>query len=379
MEESLLLELAEEHGTPLFVIDHDAIRKNYRRFKSNLPRIQAYYAIKANSQSEIIETLFKEGSSFDVASLTEFLLVYGLISGWRKEKKFDFIWDKIIYANTIKQVETLEKLKQYKPLMTFDNEEELNKIKKYCDTAGLVCRINVPDTGSVVEFSSKFGVDPASAVELMGKARRLGLDVEGISFHVGSQCTNFDNYTAALNITAEILEEVEKKRKLKLVDIGGGFPASYDDSVPGFEKLAGIINSEIDRLFRKGLGIIAEPGRFMVANSAFLVSKIIGKARRKGKLFYYIDDGVYGTFSGAVYDHCQYHFSPLTKRAGNKELCAVVGPTCDGFDKISMSEELPNDLQLGDYLLTENIGAYSIVSATDFNGLPKAKIVHVNR
>jgi ornithine decarboxylase len=164
-----------------------------------------------------------------------------------------------------------------------------------------------------------------------------------------------------------------------LIDIGGGFPVRYDESVPDFEKLAGVINAEIERLFRRELEIIAEPGRWMVANAACLVTRIIGKARRKGKLFYYVDDGVYGTFSGVVFDHCPYHFSPLVEREGATEICAVVGPTCDGFDKISMSEELPGDLELGEYLLTGNIGAYSIVSATDFNGLPRAKLVHVNR
>ena len=379
MDKSLFLELVEEHGTPLFVLDHEVIRENYRRFKSNLRRVQAYYAIKANSEPEVIETLFKEGASFDVASLSEFMLVYELIKGWRKEKKFDFIWDKIIYANTIKQTETLERLKPYKPLITYDNETELEKIKRHCDTAGLVCRLDVPDIGSVVEFSSKFGVDPACAVELIERAFGLGLSVEGISFHVGSQCTNSDNYVGALNIAAQILDEVGKKHRLKLIDIGGGFPVPYDENVPEFEKLAGVINSEIERLFSKDLEIIAEPGRFMVANSAFLITRIIGKARRKGKLFYYIDDGVYGTFSGVVYDHCPYHFSPLIEKGGASEICAVVGPTCDGFDKISMSEELPGDLELGDYLLTGNIGAYSIVSATDFNGLPRAKLVHVNK
>jgi len=379
LEESLLLELVEEHRTPLFVVDHEAIRNNYRKFKSDLPRIQTYYAIKANSAPEIIETLFKENASFDVASLSEFMLVYKLIEGWNKGKKFDFIWDKIIYANTIKQEKALEILKPYKPLMTYDNEVELEKIKQYCDTGGLICRIDVPNTGSMVEFSSKFGVDPASAVNLIEKAFSLGLSVEGISFHVGSQCTNFDNYVKALDITSRILDETEKKHKLRLIDIGGGFPAPYDKNVPEFEKLAGIINSEIDRLFRKDLEIIAEPGRFMVANSAVLITKIIGKARRNGKLFYHIDDGVYGTFSGVVYDHCQYHFSPLIEKESDNEICAVVGPTCDGFDKISMSESLPNNLNLRDCLLTRNIGAYSTVSATDFNGIPRAKIIHINR
>jgi ornithine decarboxylase len=379
MDNIFLLDLAEYNKTPLFVVDHDIIRKNYNRFKQALPRVQAYYAVKANSLDEIIETMFKEGSSFDVASLSEFLKVNNLIKGWDKEKRKNFIWDKIIYVNTIKQIETLQALREYKPLVTFDNETELAKIKEHCNTAGLICRVNVPDTGSMVEFSSKFGVDPGLAPGLIEKAFSYGLSVEGLSFHVGSQCTNFNNYVSALEISAGILNEVEKTYKLRSVDIGGGFPAPYSHDVPRFEELSCIINSEIDRLFKPDIEIYAEPGRFMVADSCVLITKIIGKACRNGKLFYHIDDGVYGTFSGVVYDHCKYDFEPLVESSGEKEVCSVVGPTCDGFDKISETSVLPNDLEHGDYLLTKNIGAYSIVSATDFNGLPRANIVHLNR
>jgi ornithine decarboxylase len=124
--------------------------------------------------------------------------------------------------------------------------------------------------------------------------------------------------------------------------------------------------------------IIAEPGRFMVATAAVLVSEIVGKARRDGKVFYYINDGVYHTFSGVVYDHWIPNFQAF--RPGNTEVCAVVGPTCDSFDKISLSEQLPPDLQIGDCLYTENIGAYSIASSTPFTaaaseglGIPAAE------
>ncbi len=372
-----MLKLAKKHGTPLFIVDHAVIRENYRRFRKNLPRVQAYYAIKANPDMEIIKTLFNIGASFDVASFPEFIKVHSFIEDWPDDKRHFFIYDKIIYANTIKQIDSLQKLKPYKPLVTYDNVDELKKIKKHCDTAGLVLRIKVPDTGSVVEFNSKFGVAPGDAADLIEKAFKTGLVVEGISFHVGSQCTNFDNYISALNIVADIFKEVEKKGyKIKIVDIGGGFPAPYDQKVPEFEHLAKLINTELDRLFDKDIEILAEPGRFMVATAATLVTQIIGKARREGRMFYYINDGVYHTFSGVVFDHCQYHFNSLKK--GKNEICAVVGQTCDGFDKISLAEELPGNLEIGDYLYTKNIGAYSIAHTTSFNGFPPAKVLHIN-
>ena len=372
-----LLKLVEKHGTPLFIIDHEKIRKNYRVFKKNLPKIQAYYAVKANSNQQIIETLFNEGASFDVASYNEFMQVYEYIENFEEKDKEFYIWDKIIFSNTIKDRDTLGKIKKYRPLVTYDNKEEVVKIKEYCKTAGLVLRLKVPDTGSQVEMSSKFGVEPAEAMALIKQAFDLGLVVEGLSFHVGSQCTNFDNYSSALGITAQIFNDCRKKGyNLKIVDIGGGFPVPYDSNVPKFEKLAHVINSEFKRQFPADVEIIAEPGRFMVATTATLVSEIIGKARRDGKTFYHINDGVYHTFSGVVYDHWIPNFHAF--KAGKKEICAVVGPTCDSFDKISLSEHLPDNLKIGDYLYTENIGAYSTASSTKFNGFDGAKIIHVN-
>ena len=184
---ALLQKLAREQGTPIFVIDHEKIRKNYREFKAHLPFVQVYYAVKANSNPEIVKTLFNMGCSFDVASMPEFMIVYENIRDMPEKERQDWIWDNIIYANTIKPIETLEALDVYKPLVTFDNSEELKKIKEHAPHAGLVLRLRVPNTGSMVELSSKFGADPGEAVDLIARAFSLGLVVEGLSFHVGSQ------------------------------------------------------------------------------------------------------------------------------------------------------------------------------------------------
>jgi len=372
-----LSKLVNQHGTPLFILNHSKIRENYRTFKNHLPRVQCYYAVKANSTQQIVETLFKEGSSFDVASYNEFMQVYQYIKHFDTKDKKHFVWDKIIFSNTIKDRTTLQKIKQYKPLVTYDNVAELKKLKDHCDTAGLVVRLKVPDTGSQVEMSSKFGAEPADAQKLIQQAFDMGLTVEGISFHVGSQCTHFDNFTSALAITSEIFNDARKKGyPLNIIDIGGGFPVPYDPQVPEFQQLASLLNSEFKRLFPDDIEILAEPGRFIVATAATLVSEIIGKARRDGKVFYHINDGVYHTFSGVVYDHWIPNFSAFKK--GENEVCAVVGPTCDSFDKITLSAELPGNLEVGDFLLTENIGAYSTASSTKFNGFDGAKIIHTD-
>jgi ornithine decarboxylase len=374
-----LRKLAEKHGTPLFVVDHAVLRRNYAVFRKYLPRVQAYYAVKANPDPAIVKTLFEAGSSFDVASMPEFNIVHEMIKHLPARQRQDWIWDKIIYANPIKVNDALRELDQYKALVTYDNHEEIRKIRKYAPNSGLALRLSVPNTGAMCELSSKCGAASGEAVDLILAADKAGLVVEGLSFHVGSQTTNFENFVQAINLAASIFEEAKGRgyTKMNLLDIGGGFPAPYDETVKPFSELARKINAELNRLFPKDIQILAEPGRFMVATAGTAIAQVIGKARRNGKLCYYIDDGVYNTFSGIIFDHCQYHLKAFKK--GPKEICTVFGPTCDALDVISMSEELPTNLERGDLVYSRNIGAYSVASATHFNGFEPAKIVHINR
>src|SRR2546421_6124611 len=312
--------IARKEGTPVVVIDHDILRKNYAGFKKHLPKVQAYYAVKANAEPAIVRTFYKAGASFDVASLPEFMLVYENIKHLAAKAQQDFIWDKIIYANPTKPKDTLKALDQYKPLVTYDNLAELKKIKLYAPHAGVVLRLRVPNTGSMVELSSKFGCDPGEAVDLVKAALDMGLVVEGLSFHVGSQCTNFENFVQALNIAAAVMKEAKSRgHEIKILDIGGGFPAPYNEHVKPFGALAKKINAEMARLFPKNIEILAEPGRFLVATAAASIATIIGKAVRDGKRCYYIDDSVYHTFSGIIFDHCQYHLKAFRK--GKSEIC----------------------------------------------------------
>jgi ornithine decarboxylase len=378
ISKTLLKSLAEEHGTPLFVIDHEQLRKNLAEFNRWLPRVQPYYAVKANSDPEIVRTLYKAGASFDVASWPEFQLVYENIKDLPAEVRQEFIWDKIIYSHPIKNNETLKALDQYKPLVTYDNYSEIEKCRKYAPHVGMVLRLRVPNTGAMVELSSKFGAEPGEAVDLIEASEKAGLTVEGLSFHVGSQTTNFQNYVQALNMASEIFKEARLRgfSKMNQLDIGGGFPAPYDENVKPLGELAHILNDTISRLFPEDVAILAEPGRYMVATACTSVAEVIGKAHRDGRQCYYINDGLYHTYSGVLFDHCHYPIRPF--KEGPTQLCAVFGHTCDGLDTISQAEELP-DLELGDLVYSENIGAYSHASSTSFNGFPPAKVVHLNR
>ncbi|HMF30437.1 MAG TPA: type III PLP-dependent enzyme [Candidatus Lokiarchaeia archaeon] len=369
--------LASEHGTPLIIIDHAKIRDNWETFRAQFPRIQPFYSIKANPEPEIVRTLFDLGANFDVASGPEFQLLLNVIGN--DPDLGDFLSNHVIMANTIKSVETLELVDPYNLLMTYDNPEELKKIAEHCPHARLVLRIVVPNKRSIVELSSKFGAMPKNAPNLIQEALDIGLPVEGLSYHVGSQCNNLENFTRAASLAANIFNRVEAKNlncELKVLDIGGGYPAPYDANSLPVTTLATALNPLLDKLFPPSVKIIAEPGRYMVATAATSVSKIIGKAVRKGLMFYYIDDGVYNTFSGKIYDHQTFTFHAF--RDGSNLPSAVVGPTCDALDKISLNESLP-DLSVGERLYSENVGAYTNCSASTFNGFPLAKIVHINQ
>jgi ornithine decarboxylase len=310
--------------------------------------------------------------------MAEFRTVHHCIETMPDAERQAFIWDKIIYANPIKDERTLIELDPYKPLVTYDNWDEIQKVRRFAPHAGLVLRLKVPNTGAMVELSSKFGANPGEAVDLIDAAHDADLVVEGLSFHVGSQTTNFANYVQALQIAAGVFNEARLRgfQKLNLLDVGGGFPAPYDENVRPFEELARTLNREFDRLFPKEIEILAEPGRFLVATAATSVVKIVGTAVRDAKQCYYVDDGVYHTYSGIIFDHCKYRMQAF--KSGPTQICSVFGPTCDALDTISLAEDLP-ELRMGDLLYSENIGAYSHASSTWFNGFPPAKVLHINQ
>jgi len=375
-------------GASVLIIDHDQIRQNYRKFRAELPRVQPYFAVKANSLPEIVKTVFDMGGSFDVASYPEFMMVNRLLKDLDPKQRQEYIWENIIYAHPVKEEGTLKKLNRYHPLVTYDSVTEIDKIKQYAPNAGLILRIWCSNRGSVVELSNKFGAPENQAVELVSKAIDAGLVVEGLSFHVGSQCKNFENYTEALECAYDIFNELDtagldvghKKRgeNFRVLDLGGGFPVRYGRSPSGFDELAKLLNERINRLFKEkdGFELIAEPGRFMVASAGTLVARITGIREQDDKACYFINDGVYHTFSGKIFDHIDYALEAF--KHGKNRTIKVFGQTCDGFDVVERAARLPR-LELGDLVYTENIGAYSNASSTRFNGFRGAKIVHINQ
>ncbi len=367
--ETIIKAALKKNRTPFMLIRRSVLERQYRRFRKCLPDVTPYYAIKANPHPKIIKTFVELGASFDVASAAEMKQV--LRSGASPAK--------IVFANTIKSPEDITFARKRRVrLMTFDNEPELYKLAKYHPGARVLARIKVANDGSVVELSLKFGADPEQAFFMLRKAKALGLVPAGVSFHVGSQSTNVENYLQAIETSAGIFREAAKNGlKLKILDIGGGFPIQHFDKQAGinFERMAYQIKKRMKALFDKNVRFIAEPGRFLAGPAGILVTQVIGRTFRNNKNYYYLNDGIYADFSGMVFDHARYEFKTL--RRGQKFLSTLAGPTCDSYDTLSLNEEIP-ELYVGDVVYVKNIGAYSSASATTgFNGFPPAEIILV--
>jgi ornithine decarboxylase len=163
---------------------------------------------------------------------------------------------------------------------------------------------------------------------------------------------------------------------LEVLDIGGGFPIDYLEPAPAIDAFCAPIREALARL-PKGLRVIAEPGRFICGPAVVAISTVMGRAKREGRWWYYLDDGVYGTFSGQLYDKMRFPIEPLRDPERPREPCVISGPTCDSLDIIA--EDLPMPvLAIGERLLARQIGAYTMATATDFNYFPRAKVIAVN-
>jgi ornithine decarboxylase len=193
---------------------------------------------------------------------------------------------------------------------------------------------------------------------------------------VGSQCTKVENYTEALELTSIIINDSKLKQlHLDIVDIGGGFPIRHFDSEEDyFSHMAPRIAKDIDRLFAPSIKVIAEPGRFLAGPACTLIMQVIGKSIRSNKHWYYLNDGLYGTLSGILFDHCKYQYKVFKK--GTTQISTLAGPTCDSLDIISFGEDMP-ELEFGDIVYVQNIGAYSIATSTTFNSIPVTKTIAI--
>jgi ornithine decarboxylase len=351
--------LAEKYGTPLLVLSLEQIKHNYQFLTDHLPGVKLYYAVKANPDERIVRTLASLGSCFDVASDGEMLALTEL----------GIAPDRMVYANPFKTHNGLAVAKRtgvYK--FTFDSESEIYKMAKAVPGGSVLLRVRVDNPKALVDLNKKFGAHPDDALRLLNIAREQGLDVAGLCFHVGSQSLTADAYVDAMKICRRLFDEAAVQGfNLHILDIGGGFPIPALGSEIDIIKLTKTISENLAKYFPT-TEIWAEPGRFICGTAVNLITRVIGLQQRNNQQWYFLDDGLYGTFSGVIFDH--WDFELIAFKSGEKIPATFAGPSCDSLD-VMFRDKLTVPLEMDDILLVPNCGSYTSASATVFNGFAK--------
>jgi ornithine decarboxylase len=357
---------------PFFAVDLEDVCNKHIRWLTSMPRVTPHYAVKCNDDINVIKLLAFLGAGFDCASKGEI----------KKVMDLGVSTDRIIYANPCKQLSYVRYAQEVGvEIMTFDNEQELMKIKKAYPNAKLVLRIVTDDSNAICRFSMKFGADMNTARRLLEKAVEIDMAVIGISFHCGSGQMTSKAFVDAIQNARTIMNYGNKLGfTMNLLDIGGGFPGNTGTE-DYFSEIAAAVNKALDEHFPDdgNIRIIAEPGRYYVASAYTLATNVIASRdmidTETGdmKYMYYINDGVYGSFNCILYDHYIPEPNFLAKNESNEKYTSSIwGPTCDGLDCINTTIEIPK-LNIGDWVLWKNMGAYTISAAVQFNGLPFGK------
>lgn len=359
-----------------YVVDMQDIYEKHIRWMRNMPRVKPFFAVKCNNLPEIVAFLASLGTGFDCASKQEIdqVLSYGVDP------------TNIIYANPCKTRYFIKHAKSVNvDLMTFDNDLELHKVAQLFPDAKLVLRIKGQDRTSRCKFNIKFGADLNQCYDLLKLAKQLELNVVGVSFHNGSDCEETEAYYKSIAACKAVFDMgKELGHNMTLLDIGGGFPGESSAKV-SFEQLASTINDALDAFFPAGCGvdIIAEPGRYYVASSMTLATMVIAKRveydekTRQDVYIYYLNEGVYGAFNNVIFEHA----SPLPtlfdeRSQSRRKMCPSVmwGPTCDSIDCIKRDFMFP-EVQIGEWIIFKNMGAYTCCVATMFNGFERASVI----
>lgn len=352
--------------TPCLVVDVDAVEERYSRLNAVLPAARIYYAVKANPAVPVIERLVQLGSCFDAASWEEIDLC--LKAGAAPEH--------ISFGNTVKKASAIAKAWEAGVrLFAFDSIEELEKLAEHAPGSRVYCRLLVDNYGAEWPLSRKFGTTVESARELMLKAKEMGMEPFGVSFHVGSQQTSAAAYEAAITRAADLFHDLTKDGlELRMVNMGGGFPIRYREDIPGIDHFADVIFRTMTRCFGNALPeMLVEPGRYIVGEAGTVSSEVVLVSRRGregGPRWVYLDIGRFGGLAETEGESIRYQIG-VDGRDGHMEQVYFAGPTCDGADIMYEKShyEMPNDLKAGDRVQIDGTGAYvSTYCSTRFNG-----------
>jgi ornithine decarboxylase len=338
------------------------VRAKVRRFRAAMPRVRPHYAVKANPDRRVLKVLVQEGAGFEIASTAELDLLLGL--GVPAAEVF--------YSNPMKSRESIA-YAAAKGVEWFvvDSTDELKRVHEVKPDAKQYLRIATPNIGSDWPLSGKFGAGVADAREIVALAAKLGVDLAGVTFHVGSQCRNPENWRVALEKARAVFDAMTRVGlKPRLLNIGGGFPVRHVRPIPSIETIGAVVNEGL-KAFPDDVQVIAEPGRYLVSDAGYFVCRVLGTATRAGKRWMHWDAGLFG---GVIESSEGLRYRVRTDRSGPDVAWTVGGPTCDSVDIVMRDEPLPSDLQEGDFVYIQNAGAYTTAYASQFNGFPLPEV-----
>ena len=360
--------LVKEFGSPLLILDCERVRVQYRKLRKALPGVDLHYALKPMPHPAVVRTVLEEGGFLDLATTGEVQLV----------QRLGAAAERCIHTHPIKRDQDIRNALKF-GVRTFvaDNPDEVRKFSRYASDAELLLRVSFRSPGAMCDLSRKFGCDPEDLLGLARVAAEVGIEVRGLSFHVGSQAVDSAKHVEAIHACTKLMAAARKEKlgAFDTLDIGGGFPIDYAQPVQDIARFCTPLRAALSKI-PKRVRIIAEPGRYIIGPAAIGVASVMGRARREGHWWYYLDDGLYGSYSGQLYDHARYPVEPL--RDSPERLPSVLaGPTCDSIDVIAENLMLPQ-LKAGDLIVGRAMGAYTWASASEFNFFPKATVVSVN-
>ncbi len=347
---------------PFLLVDNDIVREKTRRFLDAMPRVRPHYAVKANPDPRVLRVLIEEGAGFEIASVAELDLLVGL--GVPPAQVF--------YSNPMKAREWIA-YAAGKGVEWFvvDAVEELRKVHAVAPHAKLYLRIDTPNIGADWPLAGKFGAHTAEVPEMVAAAAALSADLAGVTFHVGSQCRNPENWRVGIEKARAVFDQmIAAGLQPRLLNIGGGYPVRHVKPIPSIEVIGEVVNRALEA-FPPEVRVIAEPGRYLVSDAGYFVCRVVGTATRNGTRWMYWDAGLFG---GIIETAEGLKYKIRTDRAGHDVKWTIAGPTCDSVDVIMRDEELPVDLQDGDFIYIRNAGAYTTAYASCFNGFPLPEV-----
>ena len=358
-----------QYKEPLLEIKLKTVINQYKKLNNSLPDFKIFYAVKCNPETPILDTLNKQGAYFEVASIGEL----------KRLNQIGVDLSKVIYSNPVKPVSHIgQAFKMGIKSFSYDSQEELKKISQNAPNAQVYLRMNVSNNGSQINLSNKFGCDKKDAVNLIKKALNYKLQPIGITFHVGSQAENLDVWQNAINDSKNVLNNLMKQNiKLKVLNIGGGFPVNYGKKVPDINQISIKITDCLKKLPYK-MELWCEPGRYLVADAGTIYSQVIGAVKRGSENWLYLDVGRFQAFIELFEsEDITYPVTCVSKKSAATKKYVLTGPTCDSYDTIMRDVTLPTNIELGDIITFSACGAYTHVYGAPFNDFCVPKVTFV--